>query len=150
VAAGPSWPGGTVTYKSDTPAYTSSIDRAARLLNSAGVGVRLKRTSSNPDVVFTYNGSACTGAAYVGYRRRSSNTVLLGRGCSTGLITLTAVHELSHVLGLGHETRWCSRMNTSFDGSGTPNKCSHHSLSYWLAHPLRADDRRGLRALYGG
>jgi hypothetical protein len=40
-------------------------------------------------------------------------------------------------------------MNPSFDPSGTPTRCSHHPLSYWLAHPLGTDDIRGLRAIYG-
>jgi hypothetical protein len=148
VAVGPAWPGGTVTYTSNTPAYTSAIDRAARMLNRSGVGVHLSRTSSNADVVFVYQGNACDGSAYVGYRRRRSNTVWLGSGCAKDLIALTAVHELGHVLGLDHETRRCSRMNPSFDSSGTPDRCAHRTLSYWLAHPLAADDKRGLRVLY--
>jgi hypothetical protein len=147
VARGPAWPSNVVTYDSDTPAYRASVDRAARLINRAGIGVRLRRDASNPDVVFVYNGQPCDGSAYVGFRRRES-TVWLGRGCSRDLITLTAVHELGHVLGLDHETRRCARMNPSFDDSGTPDQCSRHPLSYWLAHPFTSDDLRGLRALY--
>jgi hypothetical protein len=74
--------------------------------------------------------------------------VRLGAGCSSGLITLTAVHELGHVLGLDHEGRACARMNSSFDWTGTPGHCTSHTLSYWLAHPLTSDDIRGARALY--
>jgi hypothetical protein len=40
-------------------------------------------------------------------------------------------------------------MNPSFDDSGTPDQCRGHTLRYWLAHPLTADDLRGLRAIYG-
>jgi hypothetical protein len=73
----------------------------------------------------------------------------LGRGCSKSLVTLTAVHEFGHVLGLDHENRACARMNPSFDDTGTPTHCKERSLAYWLKHPLTSDDLRGLRALYG-
>jgi hypothetical protein len=59
------------------------------------------------------------------------------------------VHEFEHVPGLDHEMHHCARMNPSFDHSGTPDQCREHSLKYWLAHPLTADDLRGLRAIYG-
>ena len=147
VARGPSWPEGEVTYSSRTPAYTAAIDRAARLIDHARVGVRLRRVTADADVVFVYQGAACEGAAHVGRWRRTS-TVWLGRGCGRDLVALTAVHELGHVLGLDHENSTCARMNPIYDDSGTPGRCRHRSLSYWLAHPLTADDLRGLRALY--
>jgi len=118
------------------------------MVNRANVGVRLRRDDRYPDVTFVYHGSPCDGSAYVGFRRRRTSTVWLGRGCSRDLITLTAVHELGHVLGLDHETSRCARMNPSFDASGTPGRCARRPLSYWLAHPFTADDVRGLRALY--
>ena len=62
---------------------------------------------------------------------------------------LTATHELGHILGLGHTKHKCARMDSSVDLSGTPSHCSHHSLSYWLKHPLLPDDVRGARKLYG-
>jgi hypothetical protein len=39
-------------------------------------------------------------------------------------------------------------MNPTFDQSGTPTRCAHHALSYWLKHPLTSDDLRGLRSIY--
>jgi hypothetical protein len=148
VARGPAWPYETVTYSSQTPSYTASIDRAARLINRAHVGVRVVRDDDDPDVTFVYRGRACDGAAYVGFRRRRASTVWLGSGCGRDLITLTAVHELGHVLGLDHENGRCARMNPTFDDSGTPGRCRRRPISYWLAHPLTTDDVRGLRALY--
>jgi hypothetical protein len=148
VIGGRPWPYDVITYSSDAPAYTASVDRAARLINRQHVGVRLRRDDGNPDVVFVYNGRACDGSAYVGFRPRRESTVWLGRGCSRDLITLTAVHELGHVLGLDHETRRCARMNPAFDDTGTPSGCRARPLSHWLAHPFTADDLRGLRALY--
>ncbi len=89
VVGGNPWPYDVVTYTSDTPAYSASIDRAARLVNRQRLGVRLRRDDRYPDVTFVYNGRSCDGAAYVGYsRRRRGSTVYLGRGCSRDLITL--------------------------------------------------------------
>jgi hypothetical protein len=146
-ARGHPWPTEVITYTTETPAYSDSVDRAARMLNRAGIGVRLRR-SSRADLVFVYRGRACDGAARLGYQPRRVSTVWLGRGCGADLITLTAVHELGHVLGLDHENDRCARMNPGFDSTGTPNRCRRRPLSYWLANPLTADDLRGLRALY--
>jgi hypothetical protein len=150
VVGGRPWPGATVTYYSAASAYSGAVDRAARMINRAGVGVRLRRASRlNADVTVVYGGARCAGAAFVGFQRLREDTLLLGRGCSRGLVTLTAVHEFGHVLGLDHENRACARMNPTFDGSGTPTHCAERRLSWWLAHPLTRDDLRGLRRLYG-
>ena len=134
VAAGPAWPTEVVTYSDQTPAYSTSADRAARLINRTGAGIRLRRDDEDPDVVFVYRGRPCNGSAYLGYQRRRDNTVWLGRGCSRDLITLTAAHELSHVLGLDHERRRCSRMNPAFDDSGTPSQLQRE-VAHLLARP---------------
>jgi hypothetical protein len=147
---GSAWPGATFTYYTQARGYSGAVDRAARILNRAGVGVRLRSVPrAQADVIVAYGGRPCEGEAAVGYQRRQLDVLYLGRGCSHGLMTLTAVHEFGHVLGLDHENRVCARMNASFDDSGTPDRCKRHSPSYWLAHPLTADDRRGLRAIYG-
>jgi hypothetical protein len=149
VVEGYAWPGTTLTYH--PAAYARATDRAARMINRAHVGIRLRRAPRHQaDVVVRYGGSPCEGSAAVGFNRRRPEVVELGRGCSSALVTLTAVHELGHVLGLGHVTRTCARMNPSFDSSGTPTYCAERPLGYWLAHPLTPDDLRGLRHLYGG
>jgi hypothetical protein len=106
------------------------VSRAARTLNRAGVGVHLRRARSRAaaDVVVAFGGKPCEGEA-IGFYRRGVDLLNLGARCSRALVTLTAVHEFSHVLGLDHESRRCARMNASFDDSGTP-------------------DLRGLRAIY--
>src|SRR2546423_7406659 len=151
VIGGRAWPKGTVTYYPQARGYAASVARAARMLSRAGVGVTLRKASSRSaaDVAVAYGGMACEGSALVGYERVSSDVVYLGRGCSKSLVTLTAVHEFGHVLGLEHENHACARMNPSFDDTGTPTHCKERPLSYWLKHPLTSDDLRGLRALYG-
>ena len=151
VIGGRAWPSGSFTYYPQARGYATAVTRAARMLGRAGVGVTLRKASSRSaaDVVVAYGGNACEGSALVGYERVGSDLMYLGRGCSKALVTLTAVHEFGHVLGLDHENRVCARMNPSFDDTGTPTHCKEHPLSYWLKHPLTGDDLRGLRALYG-
>ncbi len=148
---GRGWPNATFTYYTSARGYSGAVDRAARMLNRAGVSVHVRRALSraDADVVVVYRGRACEGEAVVGDQRLQLDLLYLGRGCSKALVTLTAVHEFGHVLGLDHETSRCARMNPTFDNSGTPTYCKEHSLAYWLAHPLTADDLRGLRAIYG-
>jgi hypothetical protein len=148
--AGRAWPGGRITYHTTASAYSASVDKAARIWNRAGVGVKfVKTTRAKAQVVLSYGGRRCEGTAYAGYIGRSQQSpVVLGAGCNKSLIVLTAVHELGHVLGLGHENGRCARMNPDFDGSGTPGKCTRRSLSYWLAHSLVGDDLRGARRIY--
>ena len=148
--AGRPWPDGRITYFTAAEGYSSSVDRAARIWNRASVGVKFVKTSRrNAAVVVDYGGRRCEGAAFAGFvGRRRQSPVALGAGCGRSLITLTAVHEFGHVLGLGHEDGRCARMNPAFDGSGTPQHCRPRSLEYWLAHPLVSDDLQGVRRLY--
>ena len=147
---GRAWPGERITYYTGASGYRSSVDRAARVWNRANIGIKFRRAPRRrAQVVISYGGRRCEGAAFAGYvGRRRQSPVELGRGCSRGLITLTAVHELGHVLGLGHEDERCARMNPAFDGTGTPWRCERRTVSEWLKRPLERDDIRGARAIY--
>jgi len=149
--AGRSWPYSKITYYVRATDYAPSVRAAARTWNRANVGIvfRQARSAESADFVVDYWDDRCGGAAYAGYLRRRQNQVVLGTGChSNGLVTVMATHEFGHILGLGHEKHKCALMNPAFDNSGTPNHCKEHKLSFWLAHPLRADDIRGARSLY--
>ena len=143
------WPQPTITYHVQARGYAAAVDRAARVWNRADVGVRLRAAArDSADVIVRYGGRRCEGEALIGFAPREGSEVRLGAGCGSRLITLTAVHELGHVLGLGHERRHCARMNPEFDNDGTPGLCRRRSLAAWLARPLLADDITGARRLY--
>jgi predicted Zn-dependent protease len=144
------WPGKTIRYYVAARGYATAVDTAARNWNRAGVGMRFAASGrASADVVVAYGAARCGGVSPMGYGRPQDATVVrLGAGCSTQFIVLTATHELGHVLGLDHESGHCARMNPSFSPEGTPTRCARHPLSYWLAHPLTADDVAGAKAIY--
>ena len=128
---------------------------AIRAWNRARVGVRFRRVpAGRARVIFGYShagGSGryrCegvaggTGAGYPSPFVPLYVTVL--RSCrSRALRRLTAVHELGHVLGLGHETRRCALMNPTGDvNTLLPSLCPRGTK---VPAP---DDIRGARALY--
>lgn len=148
--AGRAWPDGDVRYHVVDSELKKPVKRGAKVWNARKLGVRFVMSDADDAKVFIRLGqSNCGGAARVGYPgRRRVSIMEIHLGCGTGIATLTAVHELGHVLGLGHEGDACARMNPTFGSGGTPGRCRRRPLSYWLDHPLTKDDVRGARELY--
>jgi hypothetical protein len=153
--AGERWPNKTISVGSRAPLYNSAVQTAIRAWNRARVGVRFKHApAERARVIFTY--SAGGGSGRYGCEGVAGGTgagypspfvpmyVTVVRSCrSLALRRLTAVHELGHVLGLGHETRRCALMNPTGDvNTMLPSLCPRGTR---LPAP---DDIRGARALY--
>src|SRR4051812_28866057 len=78
---GRAWPDATFTYYTQAHAYSSAVNRAARIYNRAGLGVHVKRAASRAeaDVIVTYGGNPCEGEAAVGFVRYQLDVLNLGR-----------------------------------------------------------------------
>jgi len=150
--SGDRWPDGSIAYYTNVGGQNDEVVRAANAWNRERLGVTLVRTKSTSKarLIVHYGSRGCGGLGTVGYYGpRFVGEVQLGRACRDAITRLTAVHELGHVLGLGHEERTCALMNPVGDiSTGTPNHCSVRPIDFWLARPIQPDDRRGARALY--
>ena len=140
---GPWWSDPDVTYNASSARDRAAARYAARVWNRSGVGVRLRRTNGHSDILVRSTGPGCGGLAFLGRRRP---LILLGR-CSMDMAKLVATHEFGHVLGFRHERRRCALMNLTMDPTGTPALCDRRPMAFWLANPLRVDDKLGARAV---
>lgn len=149
--AGRAWPGGRITYAVTAKSLQGPVRVAARAWNRSGVRVKLVEVSRSKAKVLIrpMRKGACfgqIGIATVGYTPGFGGRMQLQASCPEGTLTMTAAHELGHVLGLGHEDRRCALMNSVF-----VSRCHPQPLEWeWYCSPPRDDDRRGALRLYGG
>lgn len=167
---GERWPGKTITVHNSAPLWEGSLRRAIRTWNSARIGVRFVRAPKDKARLWVEYGldrgsgrSGCEGRknarVFQGYPGADSGgaSMKVRRSCrSSHLRTLTTVHELGHVLGLGHEGRRCSIMNATLLPQGgrsgnpltrVPARCRGSAAKKFLRRLLSSDDIRGARAL---
>lgn len=159
---GQRWPNKVITVSSEAPRYHQAVAKAVRVWNGARVGVRLRLTSSSRARLLIRYGRGVSsgyagcegvnGAAVLGYPGPGylATIVSVRRSCrSERLRVVTAVHELGHVLGLAHEDRRCSIMNSRVGlRTGVPSLCTGASAAAIARKYLSGDDIRGARALY--
>lgn len=156
------WEKPVVTYSVGGP-LTVPVARGARAWNRLGLRVRLARVGSpsRADIRIRSRGRPCAGAVGQTNVRevRFSDGVRsfalisgpfdlrIAAGCGP-TTTFIVAHELGHALGLGHELRRCALMNPEGDADLARPQCPRRPAAYWLAHLIRPDDARGIRALY--
>ena len=151
-----------ITVASEAPRYDRAVASAVRVWNSAAVGVRFERAPSRRARVLIRYGSGASmgyagcegvnGAAVLGYPGPAylATVVSVRRSCrSKRLRAVTAIHELGHVLGLAHDDRRCSIMNSRVRlRTGVPSRCYGAAAAAISRKRLSRDDVRGARALY--
>jgi hypothetical protein len=172
VIGGARWPHGVIRYYNADRPERSEVALAARAWNHSGAHVHFIATSRStaqvtieawPKDAPNTNGpfgSGELGGATVGYIPPSTLTVgpdgRVVRGAHVWLkavsvkhlrpprlLAVTAVHELGHILGLGH-SHTCATMDASLG-----YLCQPRSNEFYCSL-LRPDDEAGAVALYGG
>ena len=149
--SGRAWPGGRVTYAVTSKSMRTPVRAAALAWNRSGLDVQLVEVSRSKArlLISPLPKGTCFGAigeALVGYTGGFQSFMHLQPNCPEGTLTMTAAHEFGHVLGLKHENRRCSLMNSVF-----VSRCHPQPLEWeWYCSPPRDDDRLGLLRRYGG
>ncbi len=165
---GQRWPGRTITYY-DATRDKLAVRRAVHAWNVSGVRIRFVRVfnRSRANIVLRNSRavpSGCgTGRATLGYlgRGRQGFVNILhgyakdGQGCAWPGQTFVVAHELGHVLGLGHDDRACSIMNSSHTNGVAGSRCVLGDRIYdheaqWRCRIIEPRDVRRAIRKYGG
>lgn len=147
------WPTRTITYYTDTPAYSWSVDTAAYAWNTSGARVQFVKSSrANAKVLVGIRWyTKPAGDAHV--QRIGGTFVSAQVGIQSGHdryeMALIMAHEFGHVLGLDHETQTCATMNPTV-GDDHTTLCPQPPDGQWTCRLLQPDDVRGAVTLYGG
>jgi len=145
--AGERWPGPTVSVWNET-GYRTPVADAMKAWNAAGASIKLVPAAGpeTADLVIGFGRSDDLGISTVGYSGSTGST-LLPRGLGRISATALAVHEIGHVLGLGHEKRGCTVM-APVVRAGLGSRCGLGACKVTWRCLVQADDARGLRKLY--
>lgn len=153
---GKPWPRGAVTYYDATPSsYRFSVRAAVGHWNAVGARVRFVRTTSRrrADLVLRSDPRArVPGTATLGHvpGRQAHATFNKDRGITRDRYATTwlVVHELGHVLGLGHprSRSQCAVMNLRFFQA-----CDFQGVTpqTWVCGMVQPADLRPLQRRYG-
>jgi hypothetical protein len=149
---GTRWATPTITYYTETSAYSWSVDAAAYAWNTSGARVRFVKSSrASAKVLLGIRWYKHAGDARM--HAVNGSIVRAEVGIQTGHdryeMALIVAHELGHVLGLDHETGTCATMNPSV-GDDHTTRCPAPPAGMWTCRLLQADDVRGAVSLYGG
>jgi hypothetical protein len=161
------WPFSTITYyvgqtRADGttgPAprqWATEIVAAFKAWSSAHAGWTFRRASSprrgDADVIALAapgrKAATCVGVSARGFGYTQVRLALGGACLKRGVLALAAAHEIGHLLGLGHETRACSVMNTHFiavAGRPRPSRCV--AGTGYVDGLVQAADARAARSL---
>jgi hypothetical protein len=146
------WTTRTITYYTETPAYSWSVDTAAYAWNSSGAQIQFVKSSrANAKVLVGIRWYRHAGDATM--HRVGGAIVRAEVGIQTGHdryeMALIVAHEFGHVLGLDHQTGVCATMNPSV-GDDHTTSCPAPPAGMWTCRLLQPDDVRGAVSLYGG
>ena len=162
VTFGPRWKKKTITYRVASPSLASIARRAAATWNLSGAGVRWKRTSGRANVTIAITPSLdVPGRALLSSDGRRIYAAKIQIAPTAGDLarspaerrfvrTLAVVHEMGHVMGLDHDTRFCATMQPVYR-IGSPRECNLPDETWrFRCRLLEPDDLTGARRLFGG
>jgi hypothetical protein len=154
---GKRWESPTISYWVSDGRLEWPVEWGAYVWSASGANVRLVRAKSRPaaQVVFVAKqipeGSSEAGLTELKAYGNTIKSAYVGLRLSLDpyQLALVATHELGHVIGLDHDDRGCSIMN-SWLAVDHPFMCATPPNGKWWCRLLTANDVAGAIALYGG